>query len=160
VKHWLCKPCHEKGVIKIMAVTSTWSAVRHLESNQHSIFPPGVIPPTAGAAMNSMNSYLEAQHPLQAERWRADFMSWITYDDITWEQAASPYLHKVILNGGAHVKHLLPCARTVRSWVMSTYHERIRDVKEALSKARSRINLSFDAWSSPNHLSVLGIVAH
>jgi hypothetical protein len=110
--------------------------------------------------MNSMNSYLEAQHPLQAERWRTDFMSWITHDDITWEQAASPYLHKVILNGGAHVKHLLPCARTVRSWVMGTYHERIRDVKEALSKARSRINLSFDAWSSPNHLSLLGIVAH
>jgi hypothetical protein len=68
VKHWLCKPCHEKGIIKIMAVTSTWSAARHLESNQHSIFPPGVIPPTAGAAMNNMNSYLEAQHPLQAER--------------------------------------------------------------------------------------------
>jgi hypothetical protein len=44
--------------------------------------------------------------------------------------------------------------------VMSTYHERIRDVKEALSKARSRINLSFDAWSSPNHLSLLGIVAY
>jgi hypothetical protein len=43
---------------------------------------------------------------------------------------------------------------------MSTYHERIRDVKEALLKARSRINLSFDAWSSPNHLSLLGIVAY
>jgi hypothetical protein len=43
---------------------------------------------------------------------------------------------------------------------MSTYHERIRDVKEALSKARSRINLSFDVWSSPNHLSLLGIVAY
>jgi hypothetical protein len=43
---------------------------------------------------------------------------------------------------------------------MSTYHERISDVKRSLIKARSRINLSFDAWSSLNHLSLLGIVAH
>jgi hypothetical protein len=44
--------------------------------------------------------------------------------------------------------------------VISTYHERIRDVKEALLKARSRINLSFDVWSSLNHLSLLSIVAY
>jgi hypothetical protein len=52
-------------------------------------------------------------------------MTWITHDDITFEQAASPLLHKVILRGGPEVKRLLPCARTVRSWVMTTYNERI-----------------------------------
>jgi hypothetical protein len=43
---------------------------------------------------------------------------------------------------------------------MATYQERIIDVKKSLAGARSKINISFDAWSSPNHLSLLGIVAH
>jgi hypothetical protein len=43
---------------------------------------------------------------------------------------------------------------------MTTYNERISDVKRSLAGARSKINLSFDAWSSPNHLSLLGVVAY
>jgi hypothetical protein len=51
-------------------------------------------------------------------------MTWIMHDDITFEQAASPLLHKVILRGGPEVKRLLPCARTVRSWVGNDYLQR------------------------------------
>ena len=43
---------------------------------------------------------------------------------------------------------------------MNTYHERVADVRTSLAKSRSKINLSFDAWSSLNHRSLLGIVAH
>jgi hypothetical protein len=43
---------------------------------------------------------------------------------------------------------------------MTTYNERISDVKRSLAGARSKINLSFDAWLSPNHLSLLGVVAY
>jgi hypothetical protein len=52
---------------------------------------------------------------LQAERWREHFINWITHDDITFEQAASLRLRKVILGGGPIIQHLLPSARTVRS---------------------------------------------
>jgi hypothetical protein len=107
-----------------------------------------------------MHDYLEEQHPLAAERWREDFINWITHDDITFEQAASPWLRKVIINGGKHIANLLPCSRTVRTWIMNTYHERVADVKRSLANSRSKINLSFDAWSSPNHRSLLGVVAH
>jgi hypothetical protein len=72
----------------------------------------------------------------------------------------SPWLCKVIINGGPHVIHLLPCATIVRTWIMNTYHERVADAKRSLAKSRGKINLSFDAWSSPNHRSLLGIVAH
>jgi hypothetical protein len=33
-------------------------------------------------------------------------------------------------------------------------------VKESLARTRSRITLSFDAWSSPKHYSLLGVVGH
>jgi hypothetical protein len=68
-KHWLCKLCYNGGTIKIMAASSTCSAQRHLKGDPHSIYALGVIPPTAPkVGMSSLNSYLEAQHPLQAER--------------------------------------------------------------------------------------------
>jgi hypothetical protein len=34
------------------------------------------------------------------------------------------------------------------------------EVKESLARARSRITLSLDAWSSPNHYPLLGVVGH
>lgn len=97
------------------------------------------------------------QHPQHAE---LDFVNWISRDDITFEQAASPLLRKVIIGGGPTVQRLLPCSKTVRSWVLNTYKERISDVKVSLARSRSRINISFDAWSSPNSFSLLGIVGH
>jgi hypothetical protein len=155
-KQWLCKHCYDSGTVKIFAADSTWSPSRHLEGT-HGIYSPGTPRP---AALDRLDSYLEEVHPLRAERWRVDFLNWIVHDNITFEQAASQHLRKVILGGGSDVARLLPCARTVRSWLITTYNERISDVKKSLAGARSRINLSFDAWSSPNHRSLLGIVAH
>jgi hypothetical protein len=159
-KHWLCKYCYEgsPSKIKAMASDSTSSCSNHLGSD-HSIYQPGKGPAPANTA-TIMNTYLEDVAPLAAEKWREHFINWITHDDITFEQAASPWLRKVIINGGPHVIHLLPCATTVRTWIMNTYYERVADVKKSLVMSRSKINLSFDAWSSPNHRSLLGIVAH
>jgi hypothetical protein len=157
-KHWLCKPCYDAGTIKLYAAESTASCNRHLNTF-HGLYAPGVQPPTDSSA-GGMDDYLEGVHPLQAEQWRADFIDWIAHDDITFEQAASIRLRKVILGGGRHLLHLLPSARTVRSWLTNTYHERFEDVKKCLASSYSKINLSFDGWSSPNRLSLLGVVGH
>jgi hypothetical protein len=122
--------------------------------NTHGIYTPGTTP----SGGNTVDAFLEGQHPLQAERWREHFVNWITYDNISFKQAASPLLRKVILGGGPQIKHLLPCARTVRSWLISTYTDRIAEVRTSLARSRSRVTLSFDAWSSPNHASLLGVV--
>jgi hypothetical protein len=159
-KHWVCRHCYFQGdtpTIRVMAAASTTSCSKHLKT-VHSIYQPGKEPNDGTAVI--MEDFLEGQHPLQAERWREHFINWITHDDVTFEQAASPWLRKVIIHGGPHVIHLLPCSTTVRTWIMNTYHERVADVKKSLAKSRSKINLSFDAWSSPNHRSLLGVVAH
>lgn len=161
-KYWLCRPCYDVGNVKIMPAASTSSCSEHLRSNLHRIYPPGVEAPASASGVSTalLDSFLEAQHPQHAERWRVDFVNWIAHDDITFEQAASPLLRKVIIGGGPTVQRLLPCSKTVRSWVLSTYKERISDVKVSLAQSRSKINISFDAWSSPNSLSLLGIVGH
>jgi hypothetical protein len=58
----------------------------------------------------------EVKNQQKMRCWRhVDFMNWITHDNISFAQAASERLHKVILGGGPPVKYLLPCERTVRS---------------------------------------------
>jgi len=159
-RYWLCKHCYDVGKNKILSASSTGSIATHL--NNHGFYPPGTRASSSASTTSTtiMDSYLESQHPLQAERWREDFVNWITYDNISFEQAASPWLRKVILGGGTQVQHLLPCARTVRSWLTSTFSDRITEVRTSLARSRSRIVLSFDVWSSPNYHSMLRVVAH
>jgi hypothetical protein len=158
-KHWLCKPCHDEGRSKILRGSSTGGIGKHL-NKYHGIYAPGTDASTSAGGSSIMDKYLEGVHPLQAERWREDFINWIVYDNISFEQAASPWLRKIILGGGPHIQHLLPCARTVRSWLTSTYSDRLSEVTASLARSRSKVTLSFDAWSSPNYLSMLGVVGH
>ena len=151
-KHWICKACYENGTAKVLVATSTTSCIKHLAT--HGFYPPGTQPLNSGAD-GTVDAWVEGVHPLQAERWRESFIDWITHDDITFEQGASPRLRRVIISGGPSVQHLLPSARTVRAWLISTYNERLQDVKKYLANSRSKINLSFDGWRIGSHCSEL-----
>jgi hypothetical protein len=43
---------------------------------------------------------------------------------------------------------------------MTAFIKRKAELKLSLSKANSKIHFSFDLWTSPNHLALLGIVAY
>lgn len=59
------------------------------------------------------------------------------------------------------VRTLLPLAsNTIRSWIMASFVLRKSRMKETLHKAPSLIHFSFDLWTSPNHLALMGVVAH
>jgi hypothetical protein len=132
-KYWICRPCYDAGSrCKVMAAESTASCGKHLIW-AHGIYALGTHPPVASGSKLAIRSCFEGAHPLHAERWRQDFINWIAHDDITFEQAASPRLNKIILSGSPAVQHLLTCSRTVRSWLMKTCNERIADVKSSLA---------------------------
>jgi hypothetical protein len=76
------EPCYNAGRIKVTAAKSTSSIARYVQSDPHSMYLPGVTEPSL---TTGLNCYLEAVHPLQAEFWRADFLNWITHDDISFE---------------------------------------------------------------------------
>ena len=161
-RYWICKVCYDAKKIRVMPCELTSSCASHL--NSHRIWPPGVQPPPSEASQastpSSVDQYLEEQHPLHAEQWRNDFINWISHDDLTFDQAASPYLKNIIVTGGPQVAKLLPSARTVRRWLANTYVERIPEVAASIARSLSKIYLSFDTWSSLNDLSLLGVVSH
>jgi hypothetical protein len=58
------------------------------------------------------------------------------------------------------MKDLLPSRNTIRSWLLSTYIERLSDIKNSILNARSKIVLSLNSWLAPNNLSLLRVVRH
>lgn len=136
-----------------MAAASTHSCSEHLR-RYHKIHPPGTTTPTTTSLVDPH------LHPLAEEQWQTAFINWIANKDVTFEAAADPTLHAVILKGGSHVRHLLPSRPTIRKWLLDIYKERLLEVKNSLATSKSRITISLDGWLAGNDLSLLGVVGH
>lgn len=55
---------------------------------------------------------------------------------------------------------LLPGKDTMRAWIIDAFEVRKKRMRTMLQKSESKIHFSFDLWTSPNHLALLGIMAH
>jgi hypothetical protein len=126
----------------------------------HKLGPYGPIVAAVQARQAITNWLPISRQPLSAEKWQQRFINWIAYDDITFSQAASERFRDLLLHSGPDIEALLPKANTVRAWIMRAFQERRADVKLSLQQARSRIALSFDVWTAPNDLTLLGVVGH
>jgi hypothetical protein len=49
---------------------------------------------------------------------------------------------------------------TIKEWLVRQYEAANDQVKFELGKARSKIHLRCDLWSSPNSIAILGCIAH
>lgn len=59
------------------------------------------------------------------------------------------------------IKDLIPASsNTLRQWVIDMYEARKVKLKTDILASPSLVHFSFDLWSSPNHLALLGVVAH
>ena len=59
------------------------------------------------------------------------------------------------------IEQLMPkSATTIRKYVLLAFEKRRGVLKLALRCSKSQIHFSFDLWTSPNHLALLGIVGH
>jgi len=43
---------------------------------------------------------------------------------------------------------------------MRSYEKERKEIEKSLPRARSLIHFTMDLWTSPNHIALLGIVAH
>src|SRR6266536_588490 len=60
-----------------------------------------------------------------------------------------------------YVAQFLPaCRNTVYTYILEHFTIRKQQMKEFLVKSSSKISFSFDLWTSLNHLTLLGILAH
>jgi hypothetical protein len=59
------------------------------------------------------------------------------------------------------IEELIPSSvNTIRGWIKDRFLKRKEKLKASLRRVKSRIHFSFDLWTSPNHLVLLGIIGH
>jgi hypothetical protein len=172
---WRCSICKNEGKIAIFVGVSTSGPLRHLKSDhgygkrkgrlvrlrrarEGTNEMPSVAPRSQGQGSVS-GPYLSIP---TVDEFRSLFLQWIICCHIALIMVENPLFRKLIEFINHIILQFLPSSgNTLRQWVIEEYERQKTVKKEVLRKARSRITISFDTWTSPfSRKHVLSIIAH
>src|SRR6202012_818068 len=98
---------------------------------------------------------------LEIEKFRQLLLRWIIQCQILYSAVERTEFRDLLLYLQPSLeRYLIRSHQTIGNWVGDEYRRAQAVVKEALQNSRSRIHLSFDIWTSPSALPILGICAH
>lgn len=176
LEHWLCKHCHH-GKIKysqpkpqnnthvFVSQQATSTPRNHLEKRHH-IVEEGATPRLAKAAgqKRTIDGYckdnLETSPAWRPALFKALLLRWVVASGISFRKLENAELRELLRYLNPKTEGLVPVHSTVSCWISKAYDHQLGVVTEALQSSISRVNLSFDMWTSGNQLAVLGAIAH
>jgi hypothetical protein len=179
-KHWLCNLClPTKRLYKVSSSggnNNTTAPARHLskvhrislkedeDSETNSITTSSPAPAPSIATMMttaSQASYNALVSRINIEKFRWLLLKWIIQMHIVLIVVESDSFRELVLFiAPALESFLVQSANTIRRWILQLFDRQSLVIKKKLARARSRIHISFDLWTSPNHRAFVGIVAH
>ena len=149
---WMCRRCHDVGKDVLYAVTSTVHASEHLRDT-HQI--------RDAAGVTSESGQGPPAETFDFTRFKELLIRWIvtmhiSFSQVEYEafQSLLSYLHPSILS------YLPTSGNTIRAWVLDNFKQKQAHIKKELHLSKSLVHFSFDMWTSPNAMAMLGIVAH
>ena len=175
---WLCRRCHDAGRTKTgttkqvlyVADKATSGPIAHLKE-VHMVTKGGDV--VAQKRKGTMDDYYQQDgHDSEAARenttaatfdqyhFRALLYTWIINNNIPFDQLDSPSLRQLLTSLHPRAGRNIPSAATVSRMLATLYDKAIGIVTESLQSAITKINLSFDLWTSKNKLALLGLCAH
>jgi hypothetical protein len=180
-EYWICRLCHlaptkPKNAVRFayLCGKATSSASTHMKDCHH-LGPNGPIPrttPSTPSRGRGTQSVLDGHCAGAAERNAAaeafnyeTFKGFLTrffvVEQIPLVKVESQALKDLLIYCNPRCKAALPGRTTLKRYITSAYNQVLPAVELELANASSKINLSFDLWTSPNRrLSLLGVVAH
>lgn len=175
-RFWLCKVCHQKKatITHMYDAASTSQANGHME-DIHRINRDGPMSPWRKKQRTLVdmvdldshrpkdqaviNAFIASFDPI---RFQHLLTRWVACDNVPFHKLASPYFrdlmgyaNRAIVDSGS-----LPTHSTIREWIVRSFSRHKGVVTELLGRSLSRINISFDAWSSRRFTSLLGLTVH
>lgn len=182
-RFWICTRCvqdkrkHTKDRAIIFSCKhQTNPATNHL-LNEHFINKSGLVPLLRRKGIHK-NQGVIAKHKLDpiaestadiATHLSSRFdphqffillLSWIILNNIAFRTIETPEFTDLIDYLNPLATESLVSHQTVGRQVMKLFYDHIPTVQNLLSKAISRIYISFDLWSSSNNIALAGIVVH
>ena len=175
---WLCRRCHYHGRMRkgttqqmLYVVDRTTSGpIQHLkeahkvDSNGETVINKRKSPldsyhrqggdDEAQAAENTLGGAFDQHH------FKALLYDWLISNNIAFEQLDSPSFRRLLTYATPRAAGCIPSAVTTSRTVGALYDKALGAVTESLRSAQSKINFSFDLWTSKNKLALLGLCAH
>ncbi|KAM4067806.1 transposase-like protein [Hirsutella rhossiliensis] len=106
-----------------------------------------------------MNAFISSFEPL---RFQHLLIRWVACDNIPFHKLESPYFRDLMAYANSAIADSgsIPTHSTIRDWIVRSFNCHKGVVTELLRRSLSRINVSFDAWSSRKFTSLLGLTVH
>lgn len=106
-----------------------------------------------------VNAFIASFEPV---RFQQLLVRWVTCDNIPYHKLKSPYFRKLMAYANSAIIESgnLPTHSTIREWVIQSFSRHKGVVVELLGRSLSRINISFNAWSSRKFKSLLSLTIH
>lgn len=97
-----------------------------------------------------------------ADRFKDSLVNWVVDSDLPFK-AVQHHEFRTMLSilNGRMIDTLMPeTGKTIAAWVDKKHLQGHTQLKESLAASPYKKHLSFDLWTSPNGLSLLGVVVH
>ena len=175
-RFWLCKTCHQRKatITHMYDAASTSQANGHMEEvhrvnkdgsmpsqrkRQRTLFDVADLDPHRPRDQALMNAFIASFEPA---RFQHLLIRWVACDNIPFHKLESPYFRDLMAYANSAIvsSGSLPTHSTIREWIIRTFGRHKGVVTELLGRSLSRINISFDAWSSRRFTSLLGLTVH
>ena len=175
---WLCKQCHlskrTRGntlkEVVYLADRTTSGPIQHLRT-VHKIDTSGKS--TEKKRKRCLDDYCrqggydelaEVDNTLAAafeqHHFKALFYDWVIANNVPFEQLDTPSFHHLLTYLNPRCERHIPSSSTASRTVAILYDKTLGTVTETLQSAITKINVSFDLWTSKNKLALLGLCAH
>ncbi|GAB7336402.1 hypothetical protein MBLNU13_g09120t1 [Cladosporium sp. NU13] len=172
-EYWLCKACHQHWYTKgclYRTEKSTSSALDHMRI-KHKLTETGPVvesKPQAGgtkslaAFRHNITTGIKADGSeiFACSTFQTLLYNWIVADNVSFRKVESSHFHALLRYLNPRCERLLPSHQTISRTIGEIYDKQLGTVTEALRVATTKINFSFDLWTSKNRLALLGLVAH
>jgi hypothetical protein len=175
-RFWLCKECHQTkaAITHMYDAASTSQANGHMEDvhrinrggkmaprrkKQRTLFDMVGLDARQGKDQAVMNAFITSFDPLRFQRL---LIRWVACDNVPFNTLESPYFRELMeyANSAIIESGSLPTHNTMREWIVRTFNRHKGVVTELLGRSLSRINVSFDMWTSRKFTSLLGLTVH
>jgi hypothetical protein len=173
-EYWLCKICYNQRPLArepighIYRCASTTTATLHLKKkhriNQHG-FMPANSPTNTQQTIDSFDSLIRERNTAISQFDLATFKALLirlfTVEQLALVKVESQAFRDLLIYLQLDLRGSIPSRRSLTRYIGYAYEKSLSDVEVALIGAKTRINLSFDLWTSLGRcLSLLGVVAH
>jgi hypothetical protein len=169
-KFWYCYLCEKKHDQQELPAVGKGNstALDHLETKHNIDKTTGEVkPPTRPKDPNQLsisdcsNDMKTIVFARRMDRFKDLLIRWLVCCHIAFFQIENIFFRDLLYYLFPPLAKLLPkAANTMRKWVKDAFEAKRETLRQDMRDAHSNISISFDLWTSPNYLAILGVVAH